>query len=404
MKYRYRGRDCAGHLQTGVVEAADRGGALAMLQQGGLLVTDLQSSSPIHLQMEIDLRPGGRKVTAADLALFCDQLATLLGAGVAILQSLRVLAEQFRSRKLGGMLQEIIAAIEGGDSLSQALRQHRGHLPATLLYITAVAEVTGRLAEAYALLARQFEEEERLARKVRSAMTYPAAVLVVALGVVAFMLTFVLPSYGNMYTEMGATMPAVSRVLMGLGAFLRSNWFLLPPVLAGLWFGGRRALRVPRMREGAAGLLGRLPLLGRLREKRELSRFCRTLGTMQRSGVPLMAALQTAGDAMVAGPLKRAVADIRQRLADGETFGEAMRKQAVFDRISVEMIALGEQAGTLEPMLFKVAEVAEKDLDLLLGRLTALLEPAMTLLVGGLVVSIIVPMILPMFDILGQVK
>lgn len=404
MKFRYRGRDRTGQPQAGVVEAADRAGALAALQQDGLVVTDLQARSGISLSMEIDLSLSARKVTAADLALFCDQLATLLGAGVPILQSLRVLAGQFRGKKLGGIIGEIIGAIEAGDSLSQAMRQQQAHLPATMLYITSVAEVSGRLDEAYALLARQFEEEEKLARKVRSAMTYPTAVLVVALGVVAFMLTFVLPSYGSMYTEMGATMPAISRSLMGIGKFLRSDWYLLPPLIAGLWFGGRRVLRVPPVREGVGALLRRLPLIGPLREKRELSRFCRTLGTMNRSGVPLMAALLTAGDAMEAGAMKRAVADIGQRLADGETFGDAMRAQAVFDRISVEMIALGEEAGTMETMLFKVAEVADKDVDLLLGRLTALLEPMMTLLVGGLVVMIIVPMILPMFDILGQVK
>lgn len=404
MKFRYHGRDRSGQPRSGVIEAADRAGALSALQQDGLLVTDLQQSFAIDLRMEINLNLSARKVTVADLALFCDQLSTLLGAGVPILQSLRVLGEQFRAKKLGRVIEQVIAGIESGNSLSQAMRPHGRHLPATMLYITAVAEVSGRLDEAYALLARQFDEEEKLTRKVRSAMTYPTAVMVVALGVVAFMLTFVLPSYGNMYTEMGATMPALSRVLMSIGAFLRADWFLVPPLLAGLWLGGRQVLRVERVREAVSGLLQRMPLIGPLREKRALSQFCRTLGTMSRSGVPLMAALLTAGDAMEAGAMKRALADIAQRVSEGESFGEAMRAQAVFDRISVEMIALGEQAGTLETMLFKVAEVADRDVSLLLERLTALLEPMMTLLVGGLVVMIIVPMILPMFDILGQVK
>ncbi|MDF2629357.1 MAG: Type secretion system domain protein [Symbiobacteriaceae bacterium] len=404
MKFRYRGRDSAGLPKTGVVEAADRGGALAALQQGGLVVTDLQAGTGIDLKMEIRFNLGARKVTAGDLGLFCDQLATLLGAGVPILQSLRVLAGQFQGKKLGLILPEIIASIESGDSLSQAMRQQREHLPATMIYITSVAEVSGRLDEAYALLARQFDEEEKLARKVRSAMTYPVAVLVIAVLVVGFMLAFVLPSYGNMYTEMGATMPTISRVLMGMGTFLRSQWYLLPPVAAGVWFGVRRLLRIEAVRERLGAFMGRLPLLGPLRAKRELSRFCRTLGTMNRSGVPLMAALLTAGDAMEDGAMKRAVSDIGQRLAEGDTFGEAMRAQPAFDRISVEMIALGEEAGTLETMLFKVAEVADKDVNLLLERLTALLEPLMTILVGGLVVMVIVPMILPMFDILGQVK
>jgi len=404
MKFRYRGRDSSGQIKEGTLEAADRGAALGQLQQGGMIISDLKPvGAGINLNAEINLSIGSRKVTAADLALYCDQLATLLGAGVPILQALRVLEGQFAGRKLGQIVTAIVGAIAGGDSLSQAMRPHREHLPATMLYITSVAEVSGRLDEAYALLARQFEDEEKLSRKIRAAMTYPIAVLSIALLVVVFMLTFVLPTYANMFREMGATLPASTRILMAAGDGLRNFWYLVLPALGGLWLGGRQLLRQTVVREALSRISMRVPLLGALRYKRELCRLCRTLGTMNRSGVPLMAALLTAGEAMDKGPLQQAVAGVQQRVADGDTFGDALRAQKVFDRISVEMIALGEQAGTLETMLFKVAQLADRDVNLLLERLTALLEPAMTMLVGGLVVGIIVPMILPMFDILGQV-
>ncbi|HYF91771.1 MAG TPA: type II secretion system F family protein [Symbiobacteriaceae bacterium] len=402
MKFRYHGRDSTGRAREGTLDAIDRAAALGQLQQSGMVVSELKPAG-FSLNTEINLSPGGRKVTATDLALYCDQLATLLGAGVPILQSLRVLEGQFKGKKLGQIVTAVIAAIEGGDSLSQALRRHREHLPATMVYITSVAEVSGRLDEAYALLSRQFEEEEKLSRKVRSAMTYPIAVLIIAVLVVIFMLMFVLPTYAGMFKEMGAKLPAMTRFLMATATWLRSYWFLLPPALAGLWFGTKLLFRVPRVHDAGNRLMLKLPLVGALRYKRELCRLCRTLATMSRSGVPLMAALLTAGEAMDGGPLKQAVADVQRRVADGDTFGDALRAQKVFDRISVEMIALGEQAGTMETMLFKVAAVADKDVNLLLERLTALLEPMMTVLVGGLVVGIIVPMILPMFDILGQV-
>lgn len=402
MKFRYRGRDHTGRVQAGALEAADRASALSHLQQDGLVVTELKAAG-LSLDTEISINIGSRRVTSGDLALYCDQLATLLGAGVPILQSLRVLEGQFQGKRLGQIITAVVADIEGGESLSQALRRHRDHLPATMVYITSVAEVSGRLDEAYALLSRQFEEEERIVRKVKAAMTYPIAVLVIAVAVVIFMLAFVLPTYGTMFNEMGATLPAMTLLLMRASDFIRSYWYLLPLSFFGLWFGGRHLLRLESVRGGVDRVLLKLPLIGALRYKREFSRLCRTLATMNRSGVPLMAALLTAGEAMDPGPLKQAVAAVQQQVADGETFGGALRAQPVFDRISVEMIALGEQAGTMETMLFKVAQVADKDVNLLLERLTALLEPMMTVLIGGLVVGIIVPMILPMFDILGQV-
>jgi type IV pilus assembly protein PilC len=404
MKFHYRGRDTSGQMKTGQLEAADRAAAIGQLQQAGVLVSELKPAG-ISLDMEINLNlsRARRRVTTADLALFCDQLACLLGAGVPILQSLKVMGEQFKGRKLGQVVAALIADLESGDSLSQAMRRQRAHLPATMVYITAVAEVAGRLDEAYVLLAKQFDEEEQLVRKVKSAMTYPVIVVVVAIAVLIFMLTFVLPTYAGMFREMGATMPASTRALIAVSDFMRQRWYLIPVPVVALWWGGRQLLRQPAVHRRVDQLSLRIPLLGPLRYKRELARLCRTLATMNRSGVPLMAALLTVKEALEFQPLAAAVDNVQGRVADGESFGEALRAQPFFDRITVEMIALGEQAGTLETMLFKVAAVADKDVNLLLDRLTALLEPAMTMLIGSLVVSILIPMLLPMFDILGQV-
>jgi type IV pilus assembly protein PilC len=407
MKFRYRARDDGGKLQEGTVEAPDQAAALQMLQQRGLTVIRLDRVRfAVDLNADIDLGAlfGRRPVSAAELALFCDQFAALAGAGVPILQALSVLAAQFKGRRLALVIQGIVRAIEGGHSLSQAMDAYRAELPPVMIYITAVAEVAGRLEEAYLLLARQFEQEDQLSRRVKSAFMYPAVVLSVALMVVLFMLTYVLPTYARLFQQMGAALPPSTRVLMTVGTFIKTYYYLVPVALLLLWLLLRWLLRQPRVAAGVERLVLKIPLMGALRYKRELARLCRTLGTMGRSGVPLMAALATAQEATPWAPLRQALAAVQAEVAAGETFAGALRHQPLFDRISVEMLALGEQAGTLDTMLFRVADTAERDVQSLLQRLTSLLEPALTVLVGGLVVSIIVPMLLPMFEILGKVR
>lgn len=406
MNFRYKARDRSGSVQVGSVSAADRSGALTQLQQNGLFVSELKAAGGFKLDLnaEIHLSASLGKVKVADLAIFCSQFSALAGAGVPILQSLQVLTRHFKGRKLAKIIESIIRSIEGGDSLSQAMRAHKDDLPPALIYITSVAEVTGRLDEAYGLLARQFEQEDEFTRKVKGALAYPMAVLVIAVIVILFMITFVLPTYGNMFQQMGAQLPAPTRAMMAFGKFLKSYWLLIPvvPVLFGLLV--RQAMKNDRIRGAWQSFLLKLPVWGELAYKRELASLCRTLGTMNKSGVPLLAALLSVQEALDFLPIRQALAQVQEGVRGGDRFGHALQQQKLFDRISVEIINLGEMAGNLDTMLFRVAGIAEKDVNSLLGRLTALLEPVLTVVLGGAVLAIILPMLLPMFDILGQIK
>ncbi len=405
MEFRYKAREASGAMREGTVTASDQSSALALLQQSGLLVTRI---SPVRglrglsLNAEISFGASGR-VKLGEVATFCGQFASLLGAGVPVLQSLSVLARQFRGKRLGSILDAVIRSVQGGDSLSQAMRQHKDALPPTLLYITAVAEVTGKLDECYDLLARQFEREDDFSRKVSSALAYPKVVLSVALVVIIFMLSFVLPTYGTMFQQMGASLPAATRVLMAVSGALRTYWYVIPAVAGALWFGVRAAMRQPQVLLRWQRFVLRLPLVGQLAYKREVAAFCRTMATMSKSGVPILSALLTTGEATQFLPLQRALDHVQEQVRSGESFGGALAQQPIFDRVTVEVISLGEQAGSLDTMLFRVAEINEKDVNSLLTRFTAALEPLLTLVLGGVVVGILVPMLLPMFDILGQV-
>jgi len=405
MLFRYKARDNTGKTLEGRIEAQDRSGALAALQQQNLFVVSLVEGGGLRLNLNSEIRLGGRgRPKAGELALFCSQFATLLSAGVPVLQALAVLRRQMQGKRLGDILEAVVRSLEGGSSLSQAMGEHKRDLPPVMVYITAVAEVSGSLDDSYALLAKQFEQEDHFGRKVKSALAYPSVVMFVAMVVVVFMLTFVLPTYAGMFSQMGAKLPASTKFMLDLGDFLKNRWYLALAGMILVVLVVRQALRLPGVRAALQRLTLKLPLWGQLTYRRELTNLCRTLGTMLKSGVPLLAALRTVQDAVAFMPFREALSDVQERVQEGEMFGQALHRQPVFDKISVEIVSLGEEVGSMDAMLFRIAELSEKDVNTMLERLTSMLEPALTVLLGGIIVSIIVPMLLPMFDILGQIK
>jgi len=405
MEFAYRARDRSGHLREGTLSAADRAAALDRLRRMDLFVVALDERKTGRFSLEAELSLGGpRKVPVRDLANFCGQLSGLLKAGVPVLQALDVLAGQFERQPLGKVLRSVIASVEGGNSLSQAMREQEHYLPSSLIFITAVAETSGSLDSSYALLAQHYEQEDNFAARIRSALTYPAVVLTVALCVILFMVTVVLPTYGSLFAQMGAEFPTSTRILMRFGEAVRQFWYLAPlVVLLPVWL--IRLLFRQRAVEAAwQRLLLRLPFVGPIVYKREMSSLCRTLGTMSRAGVPLLSALVTLRESIHSAPLKEALTAVQEEVRRGYSFGQALKRQPVFDRSSVEIISLGEAAGKLDTMLFRVAELTEKDVNRLLDQFAKILEPMLTVVLGGIVVSIIVPMILPMFDLIGRVN
>lgn len=403
MVYHYKARDASGALRIGQLEMGSREQALAHLQQQGLLVVELRAGRRFAWRARLSLE-GLQRVGSRDLAAFCGQLAALLEAGVPVLPSLQVLAREFDRGPLGRLLPRVIRAIEGGTSFSQALREHEALLPPLLVYLTAAAEVSGTLAPTYARMAEHFEQEDHFMSKVKSAFTYPVVVLSVAVAVILFMVTVILPTYGELFAEMGAELPAPTQALLAFGRVLKEFWYLALLGLALLGWGVRRLLAVPRVRERWERLWLRVPVFGRLVYRRYLTEFCRSLGMMLRSGVPLLPALATLQVSLTHQPFREAVGRVMDRVQRGEAFGRALAAQPLFDRTTVEIVSLGESAGALDTMLLRIAAQSERDVNILLDRLTQLVQPALTVVLGVVVASIIVPMILPMFDLIGKVQ
>lgn len=401
----YRGRDARGREVAGSLRAPDRAAAIDRLQRDGLLVSAIgEAKARPGLKLSgIALPRFQTKMKPGDLASFCVQLASLTTAGVPLIQALELVGTQFQGEKLGEVIQAVMEAVKSGQSMSEAMKAHAGLLPSSLIHVTSVAEQTGRLEQGYTMLAKQYEQEERFHSKIRGAMIYPMVVMAVALVTVLFVLIFVLPRYAALFQQMGAKLPGPTLALLGLSGFLSQWWPVLATLLAGTFLLVRRGLKRPWFRERLQQAMVSIPVVGRLLLQRELVSLSRTLGTMLSSGVPILAALSQAESAVGLIRLSRAVGEVREAIHHGESLTGALRSRPVFDRTGVEMISIGEHSGRLDEMLLSLADLMEVRANATLERTTVLIEPALTLFLGLVVLSIIIPVLLPMFDIFSQI-
>lgn len=378
------------------LQAPTRKEAMHRLQRMHVTVTDIRVDWRALLDAE--LMPS--KLSADELHLFCDQLATMLGAGIAIVRSLRTLADLMQGRVTKRLALDLARRIEEGCSLTEALQYHEALLPPVLMRMVAAAEASGRLQETLVLLAAQFEQEADVRRKVKGAMTYPAFIMVMGIAANLFYLTVVLPQFSAIYADMGAELPAATRMLIKISAFLRSYGWALPLLVVGLWLVLRALIRkTPPLRKQIAAAALAAPILGDLNRKRQAATFMRTLAGLFGSGVPVVRALGLAGGTLT-NPLLRSVADsAASRVAMGGQLTGAFRESRLFPPILVEMMAVGEESGDLEAMLLKAAAQVEAELKGALEQLGKVLEPLLIVILTGSVAAVFIPTMLPVLTL-----
>jgi len=421
--YHYRARTPQGRTTEGTVEAPNERDAARVLRSRGLLVSSLIDNRQVA---EMTWRPArsarpdrqaratvtaltaptrrprglfGGSVGLKDLALFCRQFATMINAGVAILTSLNILARQAGSRRLRSALADVALSIERGRSLSDAFRARSDVFPPILVNMVSAGETGGILEECFDRLADHFEKEDAVSQKVRSAMSYPIVVSGVAVCVVIFMVTFVLPSFMNIFQQMGAQLPAVTRAVLAASDFIRARWYLLVAGIVAAVGGFSLWARTPRGAFAIDALVLKIPVIGQVALKRAVSRFARTLGTLLRSGVPLLVALavveRTVGNRQVAAAIVAAEEEIRA----GRGLVAPLRASGLFPSMVLEMMGVGEETGAIDTMLTKVADFYDKDIDAAVSRLSGMIEPIIIVFLGGIVGFILISLITPMFDI-----
>jgi type IV pilus assembly protein PilC len=378
------------------VEAGTEQAAIAALLNRNLLVVSIQE------KVGKKGKTAGGKVGLPDLVIFTRQLATMVDAGLAMVQSLQGLAEQTTNKVMRDVIKDVCARVEAGDSFSEALQKHPKAFSRLYVAMVSAGEKGGLLAEILARLATYLENTARLRKKVKSALMYPTVVSVVAVLITTFLLVKIVPVFGDVYSGFGAKLPAPTQYLINISNFLKS--YILYFIVAGggaVW-GWIHFIKTPAGREFWDSRRIKLPIFGGIAHKICLARFTRTLASLIRSGVPILEVLQivsqTVGNVVMEKAIKVAASDIER----GQSISSALSKHPVFPSMVIRMITAGEQTGKIDNMLERISDFLDEEIETVLSGLTAMIEPILIVFLGVVIGGMVVCMFLPIFK-LGEV-
>jgi len=380
------------------VEATNEQSAIAALLNRNLLVVSIQE------KLAKKGKAQGGKVTLSDLVVFTRQLATMIDAGIAIVQALQALAEQTPNKVMRDVINDVCSRVQSGESYSEALQKHPKVFNRLYVSMISAGEKGGMIAEIMARLATYLENTERLRKKVKTALMYPTAVTVVAIGITVFLLVKVIPVFKDVYSGFGAKLPGPTQVLMDISDLVR-NWFVLLIILAGAAVWGWLAfIKTKSGREFWDARRIKLPIFGGIAHKICLARFTRTLASLIRSGVPILEVLQivsqTVGNVIMEKAIKVAMGDIER----GEGISAALGKNPIFPSMIIRMLSAGEQTGKIDEMLERVSNFLDGEIEATLSGLMSLLEPIMIVVLGVLIGGMVICMFLPIFNLANIVN
>jgi len=398
----YTARDTDGALVTGNTAGATEAIVRRELRENGLYVVALAE----HREREglSDWWARVRGVKLGDLVVFSQQLSTMVGAGLPILECLHELMTETENPALRRALARVAQDVQAGSTFSQALARHPRIFSELFVSLVQAGEIGGVLEMTLARIAENLDKEQELREKVKSAFVYPAMVLIVAAGVVTFMLLFVIPVFQKVYAQFNHQLPAPTLALMALSRFIVQYWWLALLGLVGLVLAFRAAIRTER---GAAiwdRTKLRLPMVGRLVRKIVVTRFVRTLGALVSAGVPILAALETAARVANNVEFTNAIRQISSEVAQGGPLSSALRASRRFPSLVPRLVQVGEESGNLDEMLLKIAYFFDRDIEHSVRRLTTLMEPVMTLVLGGIVGAIVISLYMPIFTLASVIR
>jgi len=391
-QFQYRATDSDGKVLEGTIEAGEVALAVARLQDRGLIPLRVGAAEAPRSGLGSIALPTisfKRGVRTRDLLIFTHELSTLLASGLPLDRSLQILAELSERSEMKRVVAEVLQSVQRGKSLAEALALHPKVFQPLYVNMVKAGEIGGVLDAVLHRLEDYLERADELRNEVRSALIYPSLLTVVALGSVTILLTYVLPKFAAIFAELGHALPLSTRVLLGLSAAMRSYWWALLLLIATAYFGFAHYIRTPAGRLRWDQLKLHVVLLGTLSRKLAVARFARTLGTLLKSGVPMLQALDIVRDVSDNVVLAQSIDEVKAGVRGGSGVAGPLSHSAVFPPLALQMISVGEETGKLDEMLVQVAEYFDKDVRQQVKRLTALLEPAL-LLVGGVVVGFVV--------------
>ena len=404
--YAYEAVDREGKTIRNRVEAGSKEDAMRRLRSQGYKPTKVnevvkKEKAEAGTKKARGLAALGR-ISRAQLTQFTTQLATLQDAGLPIVRSLKILENQQRPGKLKDIIGEVAGDVEGGSTFSEALAKHPKVFDILYVSMVKAGEAGGVLDTILRRLSDFQEKSLRLRKKVQGAMYYPVVVVVIALLILTFILTYVVPQFEAMFKDQGGQLPTITQFLMDLSETVKTYWYLLPGVPFVFWVLIKLVGRSPKGRYGIDAFKLKMPIFGTVMKKSIISRFCRTLGTLIASGVPILEALGIVKDAVGNLVVSTAVENVHGSIREGETIADPLRQSGVFDDLIVNMISVGEETGELDKMLSKISDNYDLEVDVAVESLTRVLEPLIIVVLGGMVGFIVIALFMPLINLIQQ--
>lgn len=407
--YFYKARDKKGNLVQNNIVSDNETLAVALLAEKGLWVVEIEENKvkkKTLLDFELDSIFGGLTgVGLKDLVVFCRQYSALVNSGVAMMRSLTIMAAQAENPLLIKILNEVKSDVEQGVSLSDSFAKHPKTFDVLFISMVKAGETGGVLDDVLNRIAKFMEDRSRLEDKIKSALAYPTIVSVFAMIIFYVMLTLVLPQFAGIFQKLGSDLPAYTQFLIGISDFLKSPAsFLLFVFLGCSFFGFKKLYSIPIIHFKVDKFILKIPIFGTLLKKLAVARFTRTLGTLVKSGVPILSSLEiveeSSGNAYIASIIKAVSEEVKQ----GGLISTQLEKSQAFPPMVVSMISVGEETGELDSMMEKIADFYDQEVETAVAALTSMIEPIMMIFLGGMVGAVIVGMYLPMFAIFEHIK
>ena len=401
--FQYQVRDKTGKVVSGTIEAESQAAVAQKLTSMGYATVSISQAGG-GMKKELKIPGFGDKVKLKDLAVMSRQFATMINSGLSLLRALNILSEQTPNKKLSEVLSQVRNDVETGNPLSASLAQHPAIFPPLMINMVRAGEVGGFLDGVLLQIAENYEAEVKLKGKIKSAMTYPVVVFVMAILAVTGMLLFIVPVFAKMFEGLGAPLPLPTRILVVLSEIVKVGF---PFIVVGLFvfmFVWRKVKHKPQVANVIDPLKLKMPVFGPLMQKIALSRFTRNFGTMLHAGVPILQSLDIVADTSGNVVVARAVRDVQESVRNGESLTAPLSQHSVFPPMVVQMMSVGEDTGQMDEMLHKISEFYDQEVEATTEALTSLIEPLMIAFLGGIVGAMIIAMYMPIFKVFDLIQ
>ena len=394
--FSWTGKNRQGAIQKGQVTAKNRQEVIGILRKQNILVTSIQEQKSSILQMEIPGLGGG--VKEKDIVIFTRQFATMIDAGLPLVQCLEILASQSDNKVLAKTIAEVRQDVEGGATYADSLRKHTKVFDELYVSMVYAGEAGGILDTILNRLAKHMEKVMKLKKLIKSALVYPVTIVGVAVVVISVLMVWVIPTFAQMFVDFGGTLPLPTVIVITASEFMQSNFLLIVGISVAAFIALKYIYKNPKGKRIFDGIILKAPVFGPLVRKAAVAKFTRTLGTLISSGVPILEGMEIVAKTSGNKVIEEALLEARQSISEGKTVAEPLAKTKVFPPMVVQMISVGEATGALDAMLSKIADFYDDEVDMAVASLTSLLEPMLMVFLGVVIGFIVIAMYLPIFE------